>query len=79
MYQKRERWLEEQERASLAASHFNLVSPRSARYLPCDGYGDYPGNIPLAGSDHMPRPTTLHRTGSTRSVGRQVLILMCYR
>ena len=70
-------WLDECERASIAASNMNLVSPRSVRtmtpalYQPPPMYaaGDY--EIPLAGSN-LPRPNKyeLKRTLSTRSVGK---------
>ena len=72
-------WLDECERASIAASNMNLVSPRSVRtmtpalYQPPPVYaaGDY--EFPLAGSN-LPRPNKyeLKRTLSTRSVGPQV-------
>ena len=72
-------WLDECERASIAASNMNLVSPRSVRtmtpalYQPPPMYaaGDY--ELPLAGSN-LPRPNKyeLKRTLSTRSVGPQV-------
>ena len=72
-------WLDECERASIAASNMNLVSPRSVRTMtpalyqppPIYAAGDY--EIPLAGSN-LPRPNKyeLKRTLSTRSVGPQV-------
>ena len=72
-------WLDECERASIAASNMNLISPRSVRTMtpalcqPPTIYaaGDY--ELPLAGS-HLPRPNKheLKRTLSTRSVGPQV-------
>ena len=73
-------WLDECERASIAASNMNLVSPRSVRTMtpaltyqppPCYAAGDY--DLPLAGSN-LPRPNKyeLKRTLSTRSVGPQV-------
>jgi len=71
-------WLDECERASIAASNMNLVSPRSVRTMtpalyqppPIYAAGDY--EIPLAGSN-LPRPNKyeLKRTLSTRSVGPQ--------
>merc|ERR1712131_111020 len=71
-------WLDECERASIAASNMNLISPRSVRTMtpalcqPPTIYaaGDY--ELPLAGS-HLPRPNKheLKRTLSTRSVGPQ--------
>ena len=72
-------WLDECEKASIAVSNMNLISPRSVRTMtpalcqppPIYAAGDY--ELPMAGG-HLPRPNKneLRRTLSTRSVGPQV-------